>query len=53
LLGGAGLNRGRRDKKALRIGESVDFWIVEDLIPNKRLLLYAQMKVPGKAWLDF
>ncbi len=53
LLGGAGLNRGRRDKKALRIGESVDFWIVEDLIPNKRLLLYAQMKVPGKAWLEF
>ncbi len=53
LLGGTGLNRGRRDKKVLRIGESVDFWRVEDLIPNKRLLLYAQMKVPGKAWLEF
>lgn len=53
MLGGAGLNRGRRDSKKLRIGESVDFWRVEDLKPNERLLLYAQMKVPGKAWLEF
>ena len=53
LIGGAGLNRGRRDPCALRIGESVDFWRVEDLIPNERLLLRAQMKVPGKAWLEF
>ncbi|GIT97482.1 SDR family oxidoreductase [Sulfurovum sp. TSL1] len=53
MIGGAGLNRGRRDSCHLRIGESVDFWRVEDLIPNERLLLYAQMKVPGKAWLEF
>lgn len=53
MLGGAGLNRGRRDNYHLRIGESVDFWRVEDLTPNERLLLYAQMKVPGKAWLEF
>jgi hypothetical protein len=53
LLGGAGLNRGRRDPYKLRIGESVDFWRVEDLSVNERLLLYAQMKVPGKAWLEF
>ena len=53
MLGGAGLNRGRRDKHKLRIGESVDFWRVEDLSVNERLLLYAQMKVPGKAWLEF
>ncbi|MDD3500474.1 MAG: SDR family oxidoreductase [Sulfurovum sp.] len=53
LIGGAGLNRGRRDPYTLRIGESVDFWRVEDLIPNERLLLHAQMKVPGKAWLEF
>ncbi|HEO99506.1 MAG TPA: SDR family oxidoreductase [Epsilonproteobacteria bacterium] len=53
LIGGAGLNRGRRDPCALRIGESVDFWRVEDLIPDERLLLRAQMKVPGKAWLEF
>jgi uncharacterized protein YbjT (DUF2867 family) len=53
MLGGAGLNRGRRDSYTLRIGESVDFWRVEDLTVNERLLLYAQMKVPGKAWLEF
>ncbi len=53
MIGGAGLNRGRRDSYHLRIGESVDFWRVEDLTPNERLLLYAQMKVPGKAWLEF
>ena len=53
MIGGAGLNRGRRDSYKLRVGESVDFWRVEDLIPNERLLLRAQMKVPGKAWLEF
>ena len=53
LLGGAGLNRGRRDAYHLRVGESVDFWRVEDLKENERLLLRAQMKVPGKAWLEF
>ena len=53
MIGGAGLKRGRRDMHQLRVGESVDFWRVEDLTPNERLLLYAQMKVPGKAWLEF
>ncbi|MCO4845123.1 MAG: DUF2867 domain-containing protein [Sulfurovum sp.] len=53
MIGGAGLNRGRRDTYHLRIGESVDFWRVEDLSANERLLLFAQMKVPGKAWLEF
>lgn len=53
ILGSAGLNRGRRDTHKLRIGESVDFWRVEDLSVNERLLLYAQMKVSGKAWLEF
>ncbi len=53
MLGGAGLNRGRRDTYRLRVGESVDFWRVEDLTVNERLLLHAQMKVPGKAWLEF
>jgi hypothetical protein len=53
MIGGAGLNRGRRDCQQLRIGESVDFWRVEDLSVNERLLLYAQMKIPGKAWLEF
>jgi hypothetical protein len=53
VIGGAGLNRGRRDPHRLRIGESVDFWRVEDLQPEERLLLRAQMKLPGKAWLEF
>lgn len=53
LFGGAGLNRGRRDSYHLRIGDSVDFWKVVDLVENERLLLFAQMKLPGKAWLEF
>lgn len=53
LIIGAGLNRGRRNFCMLRVGESVGFWRVEDLKPNERLLLRAQMKIPGKAWLEF
>ena len=53
LLGGYGLNRGRRQKGMLRIGDSLDFWKVADIRENKRLLLLAQMKVPGRAWLEF
>jgi hypothetical protein len=53
LFKGAGINRGRRDNERLRIGDSVDFWKVVDLVPNERLLLFAQMKLPGKAWLEF
>ncbi|MDP3301768.1 MAG: SDR family oxidoreductase [Sulfuricurvum sp.] len=53
LFGGAGINRGRRDFQKLRIGDSVDFWKVVDLVENERLLLFAQMKLPGKAWLEF
>lgn len=53
LFKGAGINRGRRDPNTLRIGDSVDFWKVVDLIPDERLLLFAQMKLPGKAWLEF
>lgn len=48
-----GLNRGRRNASDLRIGDALDFWKVADLIPNKRLLLLAQMKLPGNAWLEF
>jgi len=51
--GGYGLNRGRRHASDLRIGDALDFWKVADLVPNKRLLLLAQMKLPGKAWLEF
>jgi hypothetical protein len=53
LLGGYGLSRGRREKHDLRIGDALDFWKVADIKENKRLLLLAQMKLPGKAWLDF
>jgi uncharacterized protein YbjT (DUF2867 family) len=53
LLGGYGLTRGRRDPNELRIGDSVDFWKVADLVDGKRLLLVSQMKFPGIAWLDF
>lgn len=53
LQGGYGLNRGRRDQSDLRVGDALDFWKVADIKPNKRLLLVAQMKLPGKAWLEF
>ncbi|MGB3961447.1 MAG: SDR family oxidoreductase, partial [Sulfurimonas sp.] len=53
LFKGAGINRGRRDVNTLRIGDSVDFWKVVDIMPDERLLLFAQMKLPGKAWLEF
>ncbi|MGB3209538.1 MAG: SDR family oxidoreductase [Desulforhopalus sp.] len=53
LIGGYGLNRGRRHQGELRIGDALDFWKVADIRPNKRLLLLAQMKVPGRAWLEF
>lgn len=53
FLGGYGLNRGRRRPVKLRVGDALDFWKVVDIKENKRLLLLAQMKVPGKAWLEF
>jgi len=53
MIGGVGLKRGRRDQSKLRIGDSLDFWKVVDIKENERLLLFAQMKLPGKAWLEF
>ncbi len=53
LIGGVGLKRGRRSSEELRIGDSLDFWKVVDIKQNERLLLYAQMKIPGNAWLEF
>lgn len=53
LTGGYGLNRGRRDPEDLRVGDSVDFWRVIDLVPDRRLLLFAQMRLPGDGWLEF
>jgi uncharacterized protein YbjT (DUF2867 family) len=52
-VGGAGLNRGRRLPETLRVGDPVDWWRVEQLERNSRLLLRAEMKVSGHAWLEF
>ncbi|MEY3926664.1 MAG: hypothetical protein RIS16_621 [Actinomycetota bacterium] len=53
MIGGVGLRRGRRDPIHLRVGESLDFWRVESMEPEKSLKLYAEMIIPGKAWLEF
>jgi len=53
LVGGIGLRRGRRSKTDLRIGDALDFWRVEAYRPNELLRLRAEMKLPGKAWLEF
>lgn len=53
FLGGVGLRRGRRDPEFLRIGDTVDFWRVEAIEPDRRLRLAAEMKLPGRAWLEF
>ncbi len=53
LFGGYGISRGRRDPHLVRVGDSIDFWKVVDIQDNHRLLLFAQMKLPGKAWLEF
>ena len=53
LFGGVGVRRGRRDPEQLQVGDTLDFWRVEALEPNKRLLLAAEMKLPGRAWLEF
>ncbi|HUQ48155.1 MAG TPA: SDR family oxidoreductase [Gemmatimonadaceae bacterium] len=53
LIGGVGLRRGRRDPANLRVGDALDFWRVEAVEPGRLLRLRAEMKVPGKAWLQF
>lgn len=53
LLGGVGSRRGRRDPEHLRRGDTLDFWRVEHIEPERRLLLAAEMKLPGRAWLQF
>ena len=53
LFGGPGLRRGRRDPSQLRLGDAVDFWRVEAYEPDRLLRLTAEMKVPGRAWLQF
>ena len=53
LVGGPGLRRGRRDPEDLRVGEAIDFWRVERYEADRLLLLRAEMKLPGRAWLQF
>lgn len=52
-VGGVGLRRGRRHPDELWVGDAVDFWRVEALEPDHLLRLRAEMKLPGKAWLQF
>ncbi len=53
LVGGVGLRRGRRDPDELRIGDALDFWRVEAVEHNRLLRLRAEMKLPGRAWLQY
>jgi uncharacterized protein YbjT (DUF2867 family) len=50
---GVGTSRGRKSQTTLKIDDVIDFWRTEDLQPNERLLLRAEMKLPGRAWLEF
>jgi uncharacterized protein YbjT (DUF2867 family) len=52
LMGGVGLRRGRRDAARLRVGDSLDFWRVEEVQPPRLLRLRAEMRLPGLAWLE-
>jgi uncharacterized protein YbjT (DUF2867 family) len=53
MLLGVGTARGRKSSTGLRINDVVDFWRVEDIRERQRLLLRAEMKLPGRAWLEF
>jgi uncharacterized protein YbjT (DUF2867 family) len=53
MVGGPGLRRGRRDPEDLRPGEALDFWRVEAFEPDRLLRLRAEMRLPGRAWLQY
>ena len=53
MCGGVGIRRGRRDPNHLRVGDVLDWWRVEEYVPDRKLRLLAEMKVPGRAWLEF
>lgn len=53
LMGGVGFRRGRRHPTDMRVGDAVDFWRVEAVEPGHLVRLRAEMKVPGRAWLQF
>lgn len=53
LVGGPGMRRGRRDPQRVLPGDTVDFWRVEAVEPGRLLRLRTEMKLPGRAWLQF
>jgi len=53
LVGGVGMRRGRRDPEDVQVGDALDFWRVEAYEPDRRLRLAAEMKLPGRAWLEY
>ncbi|MBM4193677.1 MAG: SDR family oxidoreductase [Gemmatimonadetes bacterium] len=53
LAGGVGMRRGRRDPQRVLVGDALDCWRVECIEPGQRLRLAAEMKLPGRAWLEF
>ena len=53
VIGGPGLRRGRRDPDRIRVGDTIDFWRVEGFEPDHLLRLRAEMRLPGRAWLQF
>ena len=53
LVGGVGLRRGRRHPVNLKVGDPLDFWRVEQINPPRMLRLHAEMRLPGRAWLEF
>jgi len=53
VFGGVGMRRGRRDQHVLRVGDPLDFWRITEVKDKETLLLRAEMRVPGQAWLEF
>jgi uncharacterized protein YbjT (DUF2867 family) len=53
LVGGPGMRRGRRDQESVMVGDALDFWRVEAVEPGRLLRLAAEMRLPGRAWLQF
>jgi hypothetical protein len=53
MMGGVGMRRGRPDNETPFPGTTLDFWRVEHYEPGRRLRLFAEMRVPGRAWLEF
>jgi hypothetical protein len=53
LVGGVGMRERRKDPRRARVGDRIDFWRVEAVEPDRLLRLAAEMKLPGRAWLQF